>query len=205
MSSDWDLNEFNSLVEQISDLPKISAKHAKKIAQHLLMKSDRYVYELIETIKRAKFAIRVCELCQGWSKGSVCNLCLDESRNSDELCIVSFYDDLHVIEEAKVYNGKYFILNNEISRKNKKIIDEINFDLLIHRINKEKIKKIIIATNFTQDGQTTANYIQLLLADHDVEIYRLGMGLPYNSSIDYADAFSLKGAFDNKTIIKSKK
>ncbi|MDC4163573.1 recombination mediator RecR [Mycoplasma bradburyae] len=205
MASDLNLNEFNNLIEQISDLPKISSKHAKKIVQHLMMKSDRYVYDLIDAMKRAKLSIKICRLCQAWSNDSICNICSDDSRNQDELCIISFFDDLNIIEEAQAYNGKYFILNHEISSKNKKIIQEINFDLLLERIEKENIKKVVIATNFTQDGQTTANYIQLLLANYDLSIYRLGMGLPYNSSIDYADTFSLKSAFENKKLIKEKK
>lgn len=205
MASDLDLNEFNNLVEQISDLPSVSKKQAKKITQYLMTKSDRYVYDLIDVLKRAKLSIKICEMCQGWSNRSICSICSDESRDNNELCIVSFFDDLNVIEESQAYHGKYFILNHEISKKNKRIIEEINFDLLLDLIKKQKIEKVIIATNFTQDGQTTANYLRFLLDDFDLKIYRLGMGLPYNSSIDYADSFSLKGAFENKQLIKDKK
>lgn len=194
--------EFEYLIDAIKALPGIGTKSARKIAFFLLKKDYSFIKEFINRINNARDQIKTCINCGNWSKDTVCDICDSNLREKNKLCVVSTVDDLTTIESCQAFNGVYHVLGGELSKLKKIEPEMLNLHSLLKRIKNEKISEILIATNFTIEGELTANYIKLMLKDVKVKIYRIGFGLPINSSIDYADNMTLKLAIENKSKIK---
>ncbi|WP_027119796.1 recombination mediator RecR [[Mycoplasma] testudinis] len=198
----YEFIEFEYLVDAIRVLPGIGTKSARKIAFFLIKKDHRFIKEFIERLNHARSSILACINCGNWSKDNICEICNSSNREKDKLCIVATVDDLMTIESCQGFNGVYHVLNGELSKAKNINPEHLNLDTLIPRIKREKIKEVLIATNFTIEGELTANYIKILLKDSDVSIFRIAFGLPVNSQIDYADGMTLKLAIENKNKIK---
>ncbi|WP_033159909.1 recombination mediator RecR [Mycoplasmoides alvi] len=197
-----DLLEFEHLVDAIKALPSIGSKNARKIAFFLLKKDEYFIREFVQRIQIARANIKKCLECNNLSKNKICDICNSPNRDKKQICVVSTVDDLLVIENCQGYNGLYHVLGGELSKSRNITPEMFNFDFLVNRIQKNEIKEILIATNFTIDGELTANYLKLLLKNLPINIFRISMGLPINSSIDYADEHTLKIAIENKNKIK---
>lgn len=193
--------EFEFLVDALKSLPSISTKNADKIA-HFILNSDQEFYnQFIERIVNAKNKIKFCMYCNNLTSNSfTCEICKNTERHNKSLCIVTSVDDLYKIESSNSFFGTYFVLKNELDYKNKKSVELLDLSLLEKTINEFKIKEILIATNMTTNGELTSSYIRKYLFEkkYDLEFYRLAMGIPFNSSIDYIDWESLKYSIKNK-------
>lgn len=199
---EYEFIEFEYLVDAIKALPGIGTKSARKIAFFLIKKDAHFIKEFIQRISHARSVILTCTICGNWSKDTICDICASDLRETDKLCIIATVDDLMTIEACQAYHGLYHVLNGELSRSKNIEPEHLNLSTLIPRIHRQKIKEILIATNLTIEGELTANYIKILLKDVDVSIYRIALGMPVNSMIDYADGMTLKLAIENKNKIK---
>lgn len=197
-----ELLDFEYLVDAIKALPNIGTKSARKIAFFLLKKDQFFIREFIQRIQNARMNIKRCADCNNFALSTLCELCTSKNRNRDQLCIVATVDDLLTIEKCQAYNGLYHVLDGEISKSRNITPNMLNLDSLSKRIIDNKITEVLIATNFTIEGELTANYLKLFLKDIATNIFRISTGLPINSSIDYADDMTLKLAIENKSKIK---
>ena len=196
-----EINEFDQLVKSLKALPGISQKQAEKICNFLINQSDEEIYGLIDSIQKLRSTLHFCKYCQNITSDEICDICSNELREQNKLCIVSFSDDVQKIEDTNTYSGLYFVLHEEINVKkatglNKKTTKKL-FDLL----NKRKFNEIILATNWTPNGEATAFFLKKVINEllPNANIYRLAVGLPINSALNYADNETLSQAIKNKT------
>ena len=195
--------EFDYLVDALKSLPGVGTKNAKKWAYYLLNQDDKYINDFTTRINNARQKITTCVECGNIANTKICSICSNPLRDKNQICVVSTVEDLDRIEESGNYNGLYHVTHGELSVRKNILVRHTNLDSLKNRIqNNPIINEVIIATNFTHDGEMTAAYILNLLKGLDVKIYRIGFGLPLNSSVDYADNETLKHALNNKRIIK---
>lgn len=196
-----EINEFDQLVKSLKALPGISQKQAEKICNFLINQSNEEVYGLIDSIQKLRSTLHFCKYCQNITSDEICDICSNELREQNKLCIVSFSEDVQKIEDTNTYSGLYFVLHEEINVKkatglNKKTTKKL-FDLL----NKRKFNEIILATNWTPNGEATAFFLKKVINEllPNANIYRLAVGLPINSALNYADNETLSQAIKNKT------
>ncbi len=192
--------EFEYLIDAINSLPSIGGKVAEKIAYFLINQDEKYLCEFINRIKQAKLKIKYCEQCNNFSYEKLCPICLNNERDNKKLLIVNNINELNKIEATGVFDGIYFVLNDEINVKTKKNINEKIIKKLVLLCKKKIFNEIIIATNFTINGEATNIFIKKLLSQilPNAIFYKLAIGLPINSALDYADDITLKAAIKNK-------
>jgi len=189
--------EFEHLIDAIRSLPNIGLKSATKIAHFILKQDDKYIRTFISKIKNAHDYVKICKSCGNIATKDECDICLSSLRDRTKICVISNIDELDRIEDSKLYNGLYHITNGEISYKKNVLVEHTNINSLFNRVN-SNILEVIIATNFTHDGEMTAQYINSMLGDKDIIISRIGFGIPLNASVDYADNETLKHSFNNR-------
>ena len=195
--------EFEYLVDAIKSLPGVGAKAAERIAYFLIHQDDQYVKTFCDRITNAKAKIKYCKQCGNFAIDDLCPICANNDRDNTKLCIVNTIDELNKIESTGCFDGIYFVLNDEINVRTKTNLDsEIIKKLLAYCTNKQ-FKEIIIATNFTINGEATNMYLNKLIKQilPTCATYKLAIGLPVNSALDYADEYTLKYALKNKTKI----
>ena len=192
--------EFEYLIDAINNLPSIGTKAAEKIAYFLINQDEKYLCEFIHRIKQAKLKIRYCEQCNNFSYEKLCSICSNKERDNKKLLIVNNINELNKIEATGVFTGIYFVLNDEINVKTKKSINGEIIKKLVSLCKKKLFNEITIATNFTINGEATNIFIKKLLIQilPNAIFYKLAIGLPINSALDYADEITLKTAIKNK-------
>ena len=176
--------------------PGIGPKTAERLAFFTISKvSLDNAKKFSEAIVEAMTNIKACRICSSLTELDVCDICLDEER-IPEIMIVENSKDVISFEKMGGYRGKYHVLNGVISPLNGVGPDQINLDSLFSRIEKEHIKKIVIALSSTIAGEITSAYIKNMLRETDVSVYRIGYGLPVGADIEYADEITLKKALE---------
>lgn len=189
---------LQDLIDSFQKYPGIGPKTAERLAFFTVMKMNaeevkKFSLSLNEVVEK----IKPCKSCGNLTDAEICNICLDETRDNI-LMVVEGTKELMVLEKTNQYNGKYFVLNGVISPLNGIGPDELDFDKLIKKIDEEKIREIIIATNATVEGEMTALYIKNIVKNKDINIYRIGYGLPAGADIEYADEITLIKALEGK-------
>ncbi len=191
------------LIRLFSKMPGLGPKSAERLTFYLLQTNKEYVNELAETLQFMKQKIRHCQLCGNYSEQVLCSLCQDPKRDVSKICIIEEPKDLIAIENLRIYKGRYHILFGVISPINGIGPDDLNIKSLMDRINSEKetLKEIIMATNPTPEGDTTAYYLSKLIQPYKIAITRLAYGMPVGANIDYTDSITLARSFiDRKTL-----
>ncbi len=186
------------LQESLAKLPSVGKKSAERMAFAMLEMSDDDLNEFSEAIKELKEKIHFCPICGNITEDEECEICKDESRDRTTLMVVSNPKDVIAFENAEGYNGLYHVLGGTISISKGKGIEDLNIDSLLKRVSEGEIKEIILATNPTIDGETTALYLAKLLENKGVNITRLAYGLPMGGNLDYADALTLAKAIEGR-------
>ncbi|NCU39794.1 recombination protein RecR [Candidatus Falkowbacteria bacterium] len=192
---------LQNLISKLAHLPGVGPKTAERYAFYLLSKSEDELKELSDSILNLKKEEKICHQCFAWTESDPCEICADANRSSKQLCIVENIQDLIAIEQTGQYKGKYFVLGGLISMIDKIGPQDLNISALNLKIKKDKTDEIIIALNFTLEGETTSLYLQKLFKDR-VKISRLAKGLPAGSDLEYADLNTLKSALQYRSEIK---
>ncbi len=186
------------LQESLSKLPSVGKKSAERMAFAMLEMDDEDLNEFSDAIKELKVKIHLCPICGHITEDDVCDICADKDRDQSTLMVVSSPKDVIAFENAEGYHGLYHVLGGTISISKGKGIDDLNIDSLLKRVDSGNIKEIIIATNPTVDGETTALYLAKLLDGKNVNVTRLAYGLPMGGNLDYADALTLTKAIEGR-------
>lgn len=192
---------IQNLIEKLSSLPSVGPKTAERYVFYLLKQNQEKLQSLANAISELKDKITTCGRCLMLSESETCSICQDQNRRADILCIVSNTQDLLNIEATKQYEGKYFVLGGLINTIEDIGPDSLPIDKLIKVIKENKVQEIIIALNFTLEGETTALYLNKILKDH-LKITRLAKGLPAGSDLEYADELTLGSALKYRSEIR---
>ncbi len=188
---------FEELMECFKMLPGIGNKGAERMAYHVLEMDQSQVKRFSDALIDFKKNIHHCKICGHICEGDTCDICSDPSRDKSMICVVESPKDVFAMEKLKEYHGLYHVLGGTISIMDGKTADDLNIDSLFNRID-DMTKEVIIATNPTREGETTALYLAKLLDAKGVNVSRIANGLPVNSSLDYADDLTLLRSFEGR-------
>ncbi|MBO7614236.1 MAG: recombination protein RecR [Bacilli bacterium] len=193
-----DLKSLERLEESFNKLPSIGKRSAERLAYSILDMSNDDVDEFCNALKGVKNKIHVCPVCGAYTEDELCDICTDSSRDKSVLLVVSYPKDVISFEAMNTYRGLYHVLGGIISVQNGKSIDELNIPGLIERVKDSEVKEIIIATNPTIEGETTAIYLSKVLKDYVPNITRLAYGLQMGGTLDYTDSLTLAKAIEGR-------
>ena len=191
------LKPINRLAESLAKLPSVGKKSAERMAYALLDKDEEELQEFSDALLSLKKEIKRCPKCGLLIDSDNCPICDDPSRDNSKILVVSYYKDALAIENSEGYNGLYHILNGEISLNKGITVDNLNLNSLVERVD-DSVNEIIIATNPTIDGETTALYISKILHGCKANITRLAYGLPMGGNLDYTDQITLQKALEGR-------
>ncbi|MFV0255311.1 MAG: recombination mediator RecR [Erysipelotrichaceae bacterium] len=191
---------FMALIESFKTLPGVGEKAAERYAYAILEMSNDQTQNLANTLIDVKNSIKYCSNCHHISDNDLCDICSDNHRDNSIICIVNTSKDLIAIEKTKEYNGVYHVLLGEISPTKGVMPEDLTIDHLMLRLDKQ-IKEVILATNSTLDGETTALYLSKLIQMKNIEISRIAYGMPMGGQLDYADELTLSKALKGRTKI----
>lgn len=194
------MTALDNLSKLLSRLPGVGPKSASRIAFSLINTSRDYNDLLAKSIAEIKDKIRPCSICGSYSESEICPVCSDPMRDKTQLCIVEQPQDVITIQSSGAYNGLFHVLGGAINPLNGVGPENLTFGKLIERINSGEFKEIIIATNPTEEGDTTALYIRHILKDREgLSLTRLASGLPIGGDLEYADRTTLMRSFRGRT------
>ena len=192
---------LETLVEALKILPGVGPKSALRLTYFLLQRNRSGAKNLSEKISNALEQLIHCELCNNFSEEPVCSICSSDIRDKNTICIVEMPTDLLMLEETHSYDGLYFILMGRLSPLDGIGPNDIHLSKLIKRIKISNIEEIILATNFTVEGNATAQYIKELFKDVDIKTSRIARGLPMGGEIEYVDSGTLAQAIVERKAI----
>ena len=186
------------LEESLAKLPSVGRRSAERMAYAMLNMEDDDLAEFSDAIKNLKQSIHVCPICGFLTENETCELCNDEDREKDTLMVVSYPKDVIAFENAESYRGLYHVLNGVISLNKGGTIEDLNINSLVDRVEHQHFKEVIIATNPTIEGETTALYVAKLIKDKVDNVTRLAYGLQMGGNLDYTDSLTLSKAVEGR-------
>ena len=175
------------LIKQLSSLPGLGRRSAKRIALHLLMNKENLMQPLAKNLNYAANTIQTCESCGNLDEGDICKICRDPKRDRDTLCVVASVADLWAIERTRTFKGTYHVLGGVLSAIDGIGPQDLAIESLVQNVREKNIKEVILALSATVDGQSTAHYITDLLDKPDIKISKLAHGMPVGGELDYLD------------------
>ncbi|WP_294560955.1 recombination mediator RecR [uncultured Traorella sp.] len=188
---------FETLVESFRKLPGVGQKTAERYAFEFLKWDQEEIDEFLKACSLAKKNLHTCKICGNLAEDELCEVCKDTTRDTSTICVVEQVQDLIAMEKTHEYKGVYHVLNGVISPSKGILPDDINIDSLIKRCD-DTISEVIIATNPTVEGETTALYLSKLLEKKNIQATRIAHGLPMGAHLDYADEMTLIKAMENR-------
>ena len=182
-----DTSVLEGLVQALHRLPGVGVKSASRMAYHLLQ-HDREGAELIsQALHQAASLVQHCERCHTFTTQPVCDTCLDEGRDTARLCVVETPADQSALERTAAYKGLYFVLMGRISPLDGLGPKDIGLQKLLDRASDGVVKEVILATNFTAEGEATAHIVSESLKKRGLQVTRLARGVPVGSELEYVD------------------
>ena len=186
------LNKFYDLVEAFESLPTIGKKSAQRLAYHIVMSDNYCGIKIAHSIENALKSIRKCSNCGCMSEHEICEICLDDDRESSFLCIVQSAKDIFTIEESKQFNGKYFVVSH---------LDEEILDKLILFIKNNQVKDILFAISPSLSNDAFILFIEDRLKGFNLNFTKIAQGVPTGVSLENVDILSLAKAIESKVLI----
>lgn len=194
------MNAIDELTESFSRLPGIGKKSAGRLVNYILKADSVYVKRFASQLNSLQEKIKPCSICGTWTEDDPCPICKDILRDQSIICIVEQPQDVQTIESAREYQGLFHVLGGVISPLDGIGPDQLNISSLLKRLQNKTVKEIIIATNPTVEGDTTALYLQRMLSTtFDIKITRLASGLPVGGDLEYADKLTLARSFRGRS------
>lgn len=181
---------IDEVVKRLSKLPGIGKKAAMRLAVFLLEQPQSEVEALANAIQQIKKQVTVCSICGGWTETDPCSICQSPSRDRSLLCVIETPADVIAVENSG-FKGVYHVLGGCLSPLDDIGPEQLRIRELLTRIQNEKFKEIIIATNPTTEGDTTALYLHKILENLNVKVTRIGFGIPIGSDVRLADEETL--------------
>lgn len=187
------------LIEQLTRLPGIGQKSAARVALHILKSEKELAEGLTKSLLEVKDKITFCSKCFNFTDEDPCSICRDPNRANGLLCVVEGAGDQLAIEESGIFKGRYHVLQGVLSPLDGVGPKDLKIGELVHRIEGEDIREVILATNPTSEGEATASYLIRLLSDYDIRITRIALGVPMGGDVKYMDPMTLQHALRSRT------
>ena len=185
---------LEQLVEALRCLPGVGPKSALRMAYHLLQRNRKGANTLALALDNALQVVSHCSLCNNFSEQAVCPVCASNKRDGSLLCVVEMPTDFMMLEQTQAYQGLYFVLMGRLSPLDGVGPREIHLDKLIKRAQDGFVQEVILATNYTVEGEATAHYISELLRARGIKVSRIARGLPMGGEIEHVDSGTLAQA-----------
>lgn len=195
----YDVAALEKLIEQFRKFPSIGRKTAQRMAFHVLDLTDEQAREFADAVIDAHTKIHRCAVCHNLTEKELCPVCENPNRDRTTVCVVEEPRDVLAIERMREFNGVYHVLHGVISPMNGIGPDELTVKGLVERVANGDIGEVIMATNPTIEGDTTAMYIGKLLKPFGVKVTRLAYGIPVGADIEYADDVTLMRALNGRS------
>ena len=185
---------LEQLIESLRCLPGVGPKSAQRMAYYLLQRDRPGASALAHALDNALQVVDHCKLCNTFSEQPVCPLCDSAQRDKTILCVVEMPTDLMMLESTRAYSGMYFVLMGRLSPLDGVGPREIHLDKLLKRAQDGIVQEVILATNYTVEGEATAHYISELLRTRGIKVSRIARGMPMGGEIEYVDSGTLAQA-----------
>lgn len=182
---------LEQLIDALRCLPGVGPKSALRMAYHLLQRNRLGANALASALSMALTTIGHCQRCNNFSEQAICPLCRSEKRDPRLLCVVEMPTDLMMLEQTQSYHGMYFVLMGKLSPLDGIGPKDIHLDKLLKRTQDGVVNEVILATNYTSEGEATAHYISELVKSRAVQVSRIARGLPMGGEIEYVDTGTL--------------
>ena len=182
------------LVEALRVLPGVGPRSAQRMAYHLLQHDRTGADQLAQALSNALETVRRCAKCNNFSEEDLCSLCRSPRRDASLLCVVETPADLAMVEQTLSYSGMYFVLMGRLSPLDGVGPRDIGLDRLQARIAEGEVQEVILATNFTNEGEATAHYIAEMLRTRGLKVSRIARGVPLGGELEYVDAGTISQA-----------
>ena len=195
----YDVAALERLIEQFQKIPSIGRKTAQRMAFHVLDLSDEAAKEFADAIIDAHTKIHRCALCHNLTENELCPICESHNRDHSLICVVEEPRDVLAMERMREYSGVYHVLHGVISPMNGIGPEQLTIKSLVERVAKGDVAEVIMATNPTIEGDTTALYISKLIKPFGAKVTRLAYGIPVGADIEYADDVTLMRALSGRS------
>ncbi len=195
------VNALEELIDSLSRLPGVGKKSATRLAYHLLTTDSSYNRKLAEEIAMIRDRIVNCTVCGNYTEEDPCEVCRDPGRDRSVICVVEQPQDLAVLEQTHEYRGLYHVVGGVISPIDGVGPEDLRIGSLIARVGKGGVEEVILATNPTVEGDTTALYISKMLEQRSVKVSRLALGLPVGGDLEYADRLTIARSLRHRTAL----
>ncbi len=188
------------LIESLRCLPGVGPKSAQRMAYYLLQRDRKGAENLSIVLDKAVKEIGNCTSCRSLSEQTVCDLCTSSNRDRTMLCIVESPADVQIIEQSTDYKGLFFVLMGHFSPLDGIGPEEIGLDVLANRLDQGEIKEVVLATNFTVEGEATAHYISEMVNSRNIVASRIAHGVPVGGELEFVNSTTLSRAFSSRQV-----
>lgn len=190
--------ELEQVAEQFRKLPGIGVKSARRLAYFMMERPEKDVQDFLNTIRNARSKICYCSVCCNLSTSDPCQVCSDDRRDHSTICVVEQPQDMMAIEQTQEYHGLYHVLHGALSPLDGIGPEDLKIKELLHRLEDDSVKEIILATDPDTEGEATAFYLSRLIKPTGIKVSRIGRGIPIGGDIGFVDSLTLAGAVENR-------
>lgn len=188
------MSAIESLVTELARLPGIGRKTAQRLTFHLLQQPAEQVERLAAALRAVVERVHPCGTCGNLTESEPCDVCRDPRRDATMLCVVEEPSAVQVVDRATGFRGRYHVLGGRLSPLDGVGPESLRLEQLVHRVEQDQVREVILATNPSMEGEVTATYIQQLLAGRELRVTRLARGLPMGGDLEYVDGVTLAHA-----------
>ena len=192
---------LEELVEALRCLPGVGPKSAQRMAYHLLQRDQKGARRLARALEQAVEVLRHCSRCNAFSENEVCERCASPRRDAALLCVVEMPADLNMMEQTHAFQGMYYVLMGHLSPLDGIGPKELHLERLLARACDGLVKEVILATNFTNEGEATAHYLGEMLRARSLKVSRIARGLPVGGEIEHTDAGTIAQALIERRVL----
>jgi recombination protein RecR len=188
-------SSLDSLIEALRCLPGVGPKSAQRIAYYLMQHDRSGAHRLADTLGIALNVVRHCERCNTFTEELICERCSSLKRDASLLCIVETPVDMNMMEQTLAYTGLYYVLMGRVSPLDGIGPRELQLERLLARASDGVVEEVVVATNFTNEGEATAHYLSVMLKTRNIRVSRIARGVPVGGELEYVDSGTLAQAF----------
>ena len=192
---------LEELVEALRCLPGVGPKSAQRMAYHLLQRDQQGARRLAQALAQAVDVLRHCSRCNAFSENEVCERCASPRRDAALLCVVEMPADLNMMEQTHAFNGMYYVLMGHLSPLDGIGPKELHLERLLARAGDGSVREVILATNFTNEGEATAHYLGEMLRARGMKVSRIARGLPVGGELEHTDAGTIAQALIERRVL----
>jgi recombination protein RecR len=187
-------NDIDKLIYLLSKLPGLGKRSARRSVLHLVQNKDALMIPLAQALADASQSIQVCHECGNVDSINPCHICIDPKRKGENICVVEDVSDLWAIERSSMFRGTYHVLGGTLSAMDGRTPADLNIEKLVQKASNDDITEVILATNATVEGQTTAHYITERLKHLNIQITQIAHGIPMGGELEFLDDGTLATA-----------